>query len=82
VREPNELELKQTHVLAIALDEVSAKIRTGGPVDEEEDYARSVWAGVIPLLTQYGTPVPDDRVHPDAIPINAHRFEKDSIPQK
>ena len=49
VRAPNEKELKQTMVLAIPIEEASAKIRTGGPVDDEEDYALPVWAGVLPL---------------------------------
>ena len=59
VRQPTEQELKGTTVLRIALEEVSAKIRTGGPVDDEEDYALPVWAGVVPLQTVAKTPEPD-----------------------
>ena len=59
VRAPNETELRQTVVLALPLDEASAKIRTGGPVDDEEDYALPVWAGVVPLRLTPGEPVPD-----------------------
>ena len=59
VRQPTEQELKGTTVLSIALDEVSAKIRTGGPVDDEPDYALPVWAGVVPLQTVVKTPEPD-----------------------
>jgi nitroimidazol reductase NimA-like FMN-containing flavoprotein (pyridoxamine 5'-phosphate oxidase superfamily) len=59
VRPPNEQELKATTVLALALEEVSAKVRTGGPVDDEEDYALPVWAGVLPLETVAKPPVPD-----------------------
>ena len=59
VRQPTEQELKGTTVLRIALEEVSAKIRTGGPVDDEEDYALPVWAGVVPLQTVVKTPEPD-----------------------
>jgi hypothetical protein len=59
VRPPNEQELKATTVLALALEEVSAKVRTGGPVDDEEDYALPVWAGVLPLETVVKAPVPD-----------------------
>jgi uncharacterized protein len=51
VRPPNEQEMKATTVLALPLEEVSAKVRTGGPVDDEEDYALPVWAGVMPLET-------------------------------
>jgi uncharacterized protein len=49
VRAPNQKELRQTLVLAMSIDEASAKIRTGGPVDDEEDYAMPIWAGVLPL---------------------------------
>jgi len=63
VRPPNEVELKQTLVLALPISEASAKIRTGGPVDDEEDYALPVWAGVVPLRLVAGEPVPDDGVN-------------------
>jgi uncharacterized protein len=62
VRPPNELELRQTLVLALPLDEASAKIRTGGPVDDEEDYAMPIWAGVVPLRLTPSTPIADDGV--------------------
>ncbi|HXX16816.1 MAG TPA: pyridoxamine 5'-phosphate oxidase family protein [Candidatus Eremiobacteraceae bacterium] len=59
VRHPTEQELKATIVLALPLEEVSAKVRTGGPLDDEEDYALPVWAGVLPLQTTAKEPVPD-----------------------
>lgn len=62
VRAPNEPELRQTMVLALPLEEASAKIRTGGPVDDEEDYALPVWAGVLPLVLTPGAPVADQGV--------------------
>jgi len=62
VRPPNEIELKQTLVLALPLEEASAKIRTGGPVDDEEDYALPIWAGVLPLKLTPGAPIADDGV--------------------
>ncbi len=52
VRAPTENELKATSVLAIPIDEASAKVRSGGPLDDEEDYALSAWAGVIPLTSE------------------------------
>src|SRR5277367_5136156 len=52
VRIPNDQELKATTVLALPLEEVSAKVRTGGPIDDEEDYALPVWAGVLPFETK------------------------------
>ena len=59
VREPNAQELKATTVLAVALKEVSAKIRTGDPKDDEEDMAIPVWAGQLPLSLISGSPVND-----------------------
>jgi uncharacterized protein len=58
-RMPNERELNQTTILAVPLDEASAKIRTGPPKDEDEDYGLPVWAGVVPLVTVPGEPDPD-----------------------
>ncbi len=62
VREPNEQELKGTSVLALPLVEVSAKVRTGPPKDDEEDMALSVWAGELPLRITAGAPVDDPQL--------------------
>jgi len=59
VRQPTEQELKATSVLALPLEEVSAKVRTGGPVDDEADYTLPVWAGVLPLEIIARSPEPD-----------------------
>jgi uncharacterized protein len=59
VRQPTDQEMKATTVLALPLDEVSAKVRTGGPVDDEPDYTLPVWAGVLPLETVAKSPEPD-----------------------
>ena len=64
IRWPTEQELKATTVLALPLEEVSAKVRTGGPVDDEEDYALPVWAGVLPLAVVPAEPVADPRLKP------------------
>jgi uncharacterized protein len=61
-KEPTEQELKATSVLSLPLEEVSAKIRTGPPIDDEEDYALPVWGGVVPVVQSFGSPVPDGRV--------------------
>src|SRR5687767_11979783 len=61
-RPPNEKELRQTMVLALPIEEASAKVRTGGPVDDDEDYALPLWAGVVPISLAYGEPVVDERV--------------------
>lgn len=64
VRQPNERELKQTSVLRVPIEEFSAKVRTGPPVDDEEDYSFPTWAGVIPLQMKAGIPVDDPRLDP------------------
>ncbi len=64
VRPPNAKEMKVTMVLAFKLDEVSAKTRTGGPNDDEEDYALPVWAGIVPLETVKSSPIDDKRLIP------------------
>ncbi len=61
-RPPSAKELKAIQVLSLPLDEASAKLRTGPPIDDEEDYALDVWAGVIPLQTTLGAPIPDARL--------------------
>src|SRR5688572_24080661 len=63
-RMPNEKELKQTTILAIPLDEASAKVRTGPPTDEEEDYELQVWAGEIPLRMVAQPPIADPKLAP------------------
>jgi nitroimidazol reductase NimA-like FMN-containing flavoprotein (pyridoxamine 5'-phosphate oxidase superfamily) len=62
VREPTEQEMRATTVLSVPLVEASAKIRTGPPIDDEEDYAMDVWAGVIPLKLEAGEPIKDPRL--------------------
>ena len=62
VREPSEQELKATMVIRVPLEEVSAKVRTGPPHDDEEDYQLDCWAGEIPLYTAPQAGVPDPRL--------------------
>jgi nitroimidazol reductase NimA-like FMN-containing flavoprotein (pyridoxamine 5'-phosphate oxidase superfamily) len=64
VRPPTRQELKGTKVLSLPLDEASAKVRTGPPIDEDEDYDLPVWAGVLPLSTGVAEPQPDPRLDP------------------
>jgi len=71
IRWPNEQEMRGTTVLALQLEEVSAKVRTGGPIDDEEDYALPVWAGVLPLPVKPAAPIPDTRLAP-ATPVPAY----------
>jgi len=68
VRWPNELELKATSVLKLSIDEASAKIRVGPPIDDEEDYDLDIWAGLLPLSIKTGEPVDDDRLKAGLVP--------------
>ena len=67
VRPPNPVEMKGTSVLTLPIDEASAKVRTGPPIDDEEDYALTCWAGVLPLALVPGAPVADPRL-PAGVP--------------
>lgn len=60
-RQPNDKELKATSVLRIPIEEFSAKVRVGPPIDDEEDYSFPTWAGVIPLTMTAGAPIRDER---------------------
>jgi nitroimidazol reductase NimA-like FMN-containing flavoprotein (pyridoxamine 5'-phosphate oxidase superfamily) len=68
LRPVNSQELKATTVLRLALNEASAKVRTGPPKDDEEDYALPIWAGLVPLSLTVGTPIPDPKLVPAAPP--------------
>jgi uncharacterized protein len=68
VRPGSGRELAATAVLALPLEEVSAKVRTGDPKDEEEDYDLPYWAGTLPLSLEPGPPLPDSRLKP-GIPV-------------
>jgi len=59
VRQPTDSEWKKTMVLKFEIEEASAKVRTGPPIDDEEDYASSYWAGVVPMVLERKTPVAD-----------------------
>lgn len=59
LRPNTDTELRSTAVLRLAITEASAKVRAGQPLDDDEDYARPLWAGVLPITTSYGPPIPD-----------------------
>ena len=71
VRKPTDNEWKATMVLAFTIDEASAKVRTGPPKDDEEDYNLDVWAGVIPLSMNKHTIIPDPALK-SGVPIPAY----------
>jgi nitroimidazol reductase NimA-like FMN-containing flavoprotein (pyridoxamine 5'-phosphate oxidase superfamily) len=77
IRPPSEGELAATAVLALPIEEASAKVRTGAPVDDEDDYARAAWAGVIPLSLSPGVPEPDELLAPGtALPAHLARYRR------
>jgi nitroimidazol reductase NimA-like FMN-containing flavoprotein (pyridoxamine 5'-phosphate oxidase superfamily) len=63
-RQPNEIESRTTRVVAVPMDEVSAKVRTGPPIDDEDDLGLPVWAGVVPLRTIADPPIPAPGLDP------------------
>lgn len=74
VRPPSEQELRATSVLRLPLAEASAKIRTGPPLDDDDDLTRGCWAGEIPLRLTFQTPVADPQLPPDiALPASINQ---------
>lgn len=59
LRPNTDTELRSTAVLRLPITEASAKVRAGQPIDDDEDYARPLWAGVLPITTSYGPPIAD-----------------------
>jgi nitroimidazol reductase NimA-like FMN-containing flavoprotein (pyridoxamine 5'-phosphate oxidase superfamily) len=81
VRPMADNEVKGTLVVRLSLEEASAKVRTGPPKDDDEDYALPIWAGVLPLVTAPGPPVPDPRLGEGiAIPDSVTDYSKRSGP--
>lgn len=76
-RQPNERELKATSVLRVPIAEFSAKVRTGPPIDDEEDYSFPTWAGVVPLEMVAGKPINDARLLPgQSVPEYARNYTR------
>ncbi len=67
-RQPNAQEMKATTIISIPIESASAKVRVGPPGDDDEDYALPIWAGVVPITQQIGTPIPDPLLR-DGIPL-------------
>jgi nitroimidazol reductase NimA-like FMN-containing flavoprotein (pyridoxamine 5'-phosphate oxidase superfamily) len=77
IRPPNDQELKATTVLSLELAEVSAKVRTGPPKDDAEDYALPIWAGVLPLPVVPGAPIPDPKLNAGLeLPENVRKYTR------
>jgi hypothetical protein len=69
-------EIKGTAVLALPIEEASAKVRTGPPLDDADDLRWPVWAGVVPLSTAAGDPRPDAHVLPGLTPFDRERLRQ------
>jgi nitroimidazol reductase NimA-like FMN-containing flavoprotein (pyridoxamine 5'-phosphate oxidase superfamily) len=76
VRSPNQTEMLKTSVLSLPLEEVSAKVRSGPPLDLEDDYSIPVWAGVVPVNPQLGEPIPDGHVLPGIPVLDRQRLDR------
>jgi uncharacterized protein len=76
VRQPSDQELKSTLVLALPLEEVSAKVRKGPPIEDEIDIPRPTWAGVVPLRGQLGEPIPMDDLPAGVPSLDRARFTR------
>jgi uncharacterized protein len=76
-RLPNAQELKATTVLSFTIEEGSAKVRTGNPNDDVEDYSLPFWAGQLPLKLTAGVPIPDDKLSSEiALPENIANYHR------
>ncbi len=76
-RQPSDVELRATRILALPIEEASAKVRVGPPLDDEEDYALATWAGVIPLGLALHAPVADPRlIEGIAVPGYVARYRR------
>ena len=80
VRPPSEAEIRATMVLSLPLNEVSAKVRTGQPIDDEEDYSLASWAGVLPLSLDAHAPVPDPQLPAGIHTPSYVRFYRRGLP--
>ncbi|MGH9457829.1 MAG: pyridoxamine 5'-phosphate oxidase family protein [Thermoanaerobaculia bacterium] len=81
VRRPTEGEIRATTIVALPIDEVSAKIRVGPPSDDEDDYTAPVWGGLVPLHLAPGEPVADGRSAPEIIvPESVRRLRERLLP--
>jgi hypothetical protein len=76
-RKPNRQELDATAVVSINIESASAKVRTGPPVDDEEDYQLPVWAGVVPIQQQALPPVSDPRLRKEVrVPTYVSQYRR------
>lgn len=79
-RQPNDKEFKGTAIVAVPIDEASAKVRTGPPIEDDDDLDLDVWAGVLPLRTVVGRPEPSPDVTVGTpIPASVDQWSRESF---
>ncbi len=79
-RPPSDVDLNQTLVLAVPLEEASAKVRNGDPIDEDQDLDGPHWSGLVPIVTIWGTPKPaDDLVDGIEVPANVSALTGENV---
>ncbi|HEU4915331.1 MAG TPA: pyridoxamine 5'-phosphate oxidase family protein [Acidimicrobiia bacterium] len=77
IRQPTDLEIRKTAVVAVPIDLVSAKVSSGPPEDDPADLGTGVWAGVVPIATSYGEPIPAPDLEPDLdVPDYLSRYRR------
>ncbi len=77
IREPTDLEIRKTAVVAVPIGLVSAKVSSGPPEDDPADLGTGVWAGVVPIATSYGEPIPAPDLEPDLdVPEYLSRYRR------
>ncbi len=82
-RKPNRKEIDGTAVIAVEIESASAKVRTGAPSDDEEDYALPIWAGVVPLQLQAADPIDDPKLtHGIPVPSYARAYVRKAVETK
>jgi len=75
-RPPTDAEIRQTVVLEVPIEQASAKVRTGGPVEEPDDLALDVWGGVVPVTTTFGAPEPDGQGIDVSVPASLTDYSR------
>jgi nitroimidazol reductase NimA-like FMN-containing flavoprotein (pyridoxamine 5'-phosphate oxidase superfamily) len=78
-RQPSDQELKATRVMRLLIDECSAKVREGPPIDDEPDHGLPIWAGIVPLAIMAGVPIDDPTLGPGlSVPSYAAQYSRGS----
>jgi len=75
-RPPTDAEIRQTAVLEVPIEQASAKVRSGGPIEEPDDLALDVWGGIVPVTTTFGPPEADGQGADAATPRSVRDYRR------